>query len=112
VEYRTFMTQAPAFEEMLLDSGTTVTKLWFSVTQQEQRTRVAIRQDLPRTFLGQPRGQRAPDAARRSGHEHPFAAQADVGHAMFPPTIARLRARLCYAAPPPTVPGPHRLCRS
>jgi polyphosphate kinase 2 len=47
VEYRTFMTQAPAFEEMLLDSGTTVTKLWFSVTQQEQRTRFAIRQIDP-----------------------------------------------------------------
>ena len=29
---------------MLVDSGITVTKLWFSVTQQEQRTRFAIRQ--------------------------------------------------------------------
>ena len=36
-EYHTFMRQAPAFEEMLLESGVHVTKLWFSVTQQEQR---------------------------------------------------------------------------
>ena len=43
-EYRTFMRQAPAFEEMLLESGIHVTKLWFSVTQQEQRTRFAVRQ--------------------------------------------------------------------
>ena len=34
----------PAFERMLVESGTTVTKLWFSVTQQEQRTCFAIRQ--------------------------------------------------------------------
>jgi polyphosphate kinase 2 len=46
-QYTTFMRQAPRFEEMLIDSGTTVTKLWFSVTQQEQRTRFAIRQIDP-----------------------------------------------------------------
>ena len=38
------MRQAPSFEEMLLESGIHVTKLWFSVTQQEQRTRFAVRQ--------------------------------------------------------------------
>ena len=43
-EYRTFMTQAPAFERMLVDSGIHVTKLWFSVSRTEQRTRFAIRQ--------------------------------------------------------------------
>ncbi len=43
-EYAVFMRQAPAFERMLVESGTTVTKLWFSVTQDEQRTRFAIRQ--------------------------------------------------------------------
>ena len=43
-QYQVFMKQAPTFEKMLVDSGTTVTKLWFSVTQQEQRTRFAIRQ--------------------------------------------------------------------
>ncbi|KRF34060.1 polyphosphate kinase 2 [Nocardioides sp. Soil805] len=43
-EYRTFMGQAPLFEQMLLEAGVNVTKLWFSVTQQEQRTRFAIRQ--------------------------------------------------------------------
>ncbi|HHU10568.1 MAG TPA: polyphosphate kinase 2 [Intrasporangiaceae bacterium] len=43
-EYEVFMRQAPAFERMLIESGTTVTKLWFSVTQDEQRTRFAIRQ--------------------------------------------------------------------
>jgi polyphosphate kinase 2 len=46
-EYQTFMTQAPLFEEMLVDSGIQLTKLWFSVTQQEQRTRFAIRQIDP-----------------------------------------------------------------
>ena len=43
-QYRTFMRQAPLFEQMLLESGVAVTKLWFSVTQQEQRTRFAVRQ--------------------------------------------------------------------
>jgi len=46
-QYRTFMVQAPLFEEMLADSGIRLTKLWFSVTQQEQRTRFAIRQIDP-----------------------------------------------------------------
>jgi polyphosphate kinase len=46
-QYQTFMTQAPLFEEMLADAGVNVTKLWFSVTQQEQRTRFAIRQIDP-----------------------------------------------------------------
>jgi polyphosphate kinase len=46
-EYQIFMRPAPAFERMLVESGTTVTKLWFSVTQQEQRTRFAIRQIDP-----------------------------------------------------------------
>ncbi|GGK61717.1 polyphosphate kinase 2 [Ornithinimicrobium pekingense] len=43
-EYELFMEQAPAFEQMLVESGTTITKLWFSVTRTEQRTRFAIRQ--------------------------------------------------------------------
>ncbi len=46
-EYQLFMTQAPTFEQMLVDAGITVTKFWFSVTQQEQRTRFAIRQIDP-----------------------------------------------------------------
>ncbi|MFV0461960.1 MAG: polyphosphate kinase 2 [Nostocoides sp.] len=46
-QYEVFMRQAPMFERMLVESGTTVTKLWFSVTQQEQRTRFAIRQIDP-----------------------------------------------------------------
>ena len=46
-EYDVFMRQAPMFERMLVESGTTVTKLWFSVTQDEQRTRFAIRQIDP-----------------------------------------------------------------
>ncbi|MFN8079689.1 MAG: polyphosphate kinase 2 [Kineosporiaceae bacterium] len=46
-QYEIFIRQAPAFERMLVESGTTVTKLWFSVTQQEQRTRFAIRQIDP-----------------------------------------------------------------
>jgi polyphosphate kinase 2 len=43
-EYEAFMNQAPQFERMLVESGIHVTKLWFSVSQQEQRTRFAIRQ--------------------------------------------------------------------
>ena len=43
-EYETFMVQAPQFERMLVDSGISLTKFWFSVTQDEQRTRFALRQ--------------------------------------------------------------------
>lgn len=43
-EYQVFMAQAPLFEQMLLEAGVTLTKLWFSVTQQEQRSRFAVRQ--------------------------------------------------------------------
>ncbi len=43
-EYENFMDQAPQLEQMLIHSGTSLTKLWFSVTQHEQRTRFAIRQ--------------------------------------------------------------------
>ncbi|GGG65848.1 polyphosphate kinase 2 [Kocuria dechangensis] len=46
-QYLTFMEQAPVFEKMLVDSGIHLTKFWFSVTQQEQRTRFAIRQIDP-----------------------------------------------------------------
>src|SRR6476469_8316202 len=46
-EYRIFLRQAPRFEEMLVESGFSLTKLWFSVTQAEQRTRFAIRQIDP-----------------------------------------------------------------
>lgn len=43
-EYLTFMEQAPIFEKLLVDAGVRVTKLWFSVTQGEQRSRFAVRQ--------------------------------------------------------------------
>ncbi len=46
-DYRQFMGQAPLFERMLVDSGITVTKFWFSVTQSEQRTRFIIRRVDP-----------------------------------------------------------------
>jgi polyphosphate kinase 2 len=46
-EYETFMDQAPRFERMLVESGISVTKFWFSVTQSEQRTRFIIRQIDP-----------------------------------------------------------------
>jgi polyphosphate kinase 2 len=46
-EYERFMTQAPLFERMLVESGTSLTKFWFSVTQAEQRTRFIIRQVDP-----------------------------------------------------------------
>ena len=46
-QYETFMQQAPAFEQMIIDEGIQLTKFWFSVTQREQRTRFAIRQIDP-----------------------------------------------------------------
>jgi polyphosphate kinase len=46
-DYEIFLRQAPRFEEMLEESGFSLTKLWFSVTQSEQRTRFAIRQIDP-----------------------------------------------------------------
>jgi polyphosphate kinase 2 len=46
-EYEQFMAQAPLFERMLVDSGISLTKLWFSVTRSEQRTRFIIRQVDP-----------------------------------------------------------------
>ena len=46
-QYEQFMVQAPLFEKMLINSGISLTKLWFSVTTGEQRTRFAIRQIDP-----------------------------------------------------------------
>jgi polyphosphate kinase 2 len=46
-EYAEFMRQAPDFERLVIDAGTHLTKLWFSVTRREQRTRFAIRQIDP-----------------------------------------------------------------
>jgi polyphosphate kinase 2 len=46
-EYQQFFNQVTVFEKMLVDSGITVTKFWFSVTQSEQRTRFIIRQVDP-----------------------------------------------------------------
>lgn len=43
-QYDVFMNQAPQFEQMLIESGISLTKYWFSVTQSEQQTRFAIRQ--------------------------------------------------------------------
>lgn len=42
-----FIRQAPLFEQMLVNDGISLTKLWFSVTQNEQRTRFTIRQVDP-----------------------------------------------------------------
>ncbi|MCA1984117.1 polyphosphate kinase 2 [Nocardioides nematodiphilus] len=46
-QYEQFVDQAPRFEKMLVESGISVTKFWFSVTQSEQRTRFIIRQIDP-----------------------------------------------------------------
>jgi polyphosphate kinase 2 len=46
-EYEQFMVHAPVFEKMLIDSGITLSKYWFSVTRREQRTRFIIRQVDP-----------------------------------------------------------------
>jgi len=42
-----FFDQVSLFERMLVDSGISVTKFWFSVTRSEQRTRFIIRQVDP-----------------------------------------------------------------
>ncbi|WP_182526708.1 polyphosphate kinase 2 [Nocardioides dongkuii] len=46
-DYEQFMSQVPQFERMLVDSGISLTKFWFSVTRSEQRTRFIIRQVDP-----------------------------------------------------------------
>lgn len=46
-QHSEFIHQAPLFEQMLVNDGISLTKLWFSVTQSEQRTRFAIRQIDP-----------------------------------------------------------------
>ncbi|TCC63446.1 polyphosphate kinase 2 [Kribbella pittospori] len=46
-ECEQFLAQTPLFERMVVDSGISLTKFWFSVTQAEQRTRFIIRQVDP-----------------------------------------------------------------
>jgi polyphosphate kinase 2 len=46
-EYLEFMREAPEFERMLVNSGLSMTKFWFSVSRLEQRTRFVIRQVDP-----------------------------------------------------------------
>lgn len=46
-QYRGFLAQAPAFEQVLTDDGIDVVKFWFSVSRTEQLTRFAIRQVDP-----------------------------------------------------------------
>jgi polyphosphate kinase 2 len=42
-EYELFMRQTPKIERMLVESGTILVKLWFSVSRREQLTRFTIR---------------------------------------------------------------------
>ncbi|WP_253838023.1 polyphosphate kinase 2 [Actinokineospora globicatena] len=46
-QYERFLVQAPVFERMLVEDGTILVKLWFSVSRAEQRTRFIIRQVDP-----------------------------------------------------------------
>jgi polyphosphate kinase 2 (PPK2 family) len=46
-QHAEFIQQVPLFEQMLVNDGISLTKLWFSVTQGEQRTRFTIRQVDP-----------------------------------------------------------------
>ena len=46
-EYAEFMRQVPEFERMLVRSGTTIIKFWFSVSRKEQITRFTIRRIDP-----------------------------------------------------------------
>jgi polyphosphate kinase 2 len=42
-QHAEFLQQAPLFEQMLVNDGISLTKLWFSVSPAEQRTRFAVR---------------------------------------------------------------------
>jgi polyphosphate kinase 2 len=46
-EYEQFLRQAPLFERMLVRSGVSLVKLWFSVSRGEQRSRFIVRQIDP-----------------------------------------------------------------
>jgi polyphosphate kinase 2 len=46
-EHAQFLRQAPRFEELLIDDGFDLVKLWFSVSKREQSTRFLIRQIDP-----------------------------------------------------------------
>ncbi len=46
-EYEEFLREVPEFEAMLTRSGTTLVKLWFSVSQREQIARFMIRRIDP-----------------------------------------------------------------
>ncbi len=46
-QYAEFFRQAPGFERSLVQSGTHMFKLWFTVSQDEQRKRFEARQDDP-----------------------------------------------------------------
>lgn len=46
-QYREFLTQAPLFEQMLVDDGMRMFKFWFSVSRGEQHTRFLIRRIDP-----------------------------------------------------------------
>jgi polyphosphate kinase len=46
-QHAEFIRQVPLFEQMLVNDGISLTKLWFSVTASEQRTRFTIRQVDP-----------------------------------------------------------------
>lgn len=46
-QHEEFLRSVPEFERMLIDSGTTVIKLWFSVSRREQITRFTIRRIDP-----------------------------------------------------------------
>jgi polyphosphate kinase 2 len=46
-QHAEFIRQVPLFEQMLVNDGVSLTKLWFSVSPSEQRTRFTIRQVDP-----------------------------------------------------------------
>ncbi len=46
-QHTEFLREVPMLENMIMGSNISLTKLWFSVTQKEQRTRFAIRQVDP-----------------------------------------------------------------
>lgn len=46
-EYFSFLDQVPQLEKMLVDSGTTIIKFWFSVSQEEQKNRFESRGGHP-----------------------------------------------------------------
>lgn len=85
-QYHSFLSQAPAFEQVLTNDGVDVVIFWFSVSRTEQLTRFAIRQVDPARHNGHGLG------ALDGGQEQRQEAGQGGSHAPRPAHV-RLRGR-------------------